>query len=134
MANVKHKFKYKRIGDFYRPFIDITLRNGTHMCKYAALIDSGADFNIFHADIARLLHIDFTKLKEITFGGIKEDKTPCKGYVAGVEIGINERFFNALVVFSADISQNGSGVLDQRGFFEHFRVIFDYTDKVGYLR
>lgn len=134
MVNVKYKFRYKKIGEFYRPLIDVNLRNGKLTCKYVALIDSGADFNIFHADVARLLSIDLTKLQKIEFGGIKEDKTSCKGFVAAVELGLDGRFFNAPVVFSSDISPNGSGVLGQRGFFEHFRVIFDYPEKLGYLK
>lgn len=134
MANVKHKFKYKKIDDFYRPFIDISLRNDNSTCKYAVLIDSGADFNIFHGDIAKLLNLDLTGLEEIEFGGIKEDKAPCKGYVAGVEIGIDGQFYNAPVVFSFDISSSGYGILGQRGFFEHFIVQFDYQKKLGYLK
>lgn len=35
-----------------RPIIPVTVKHGERAVDYLALIDSGADFNIFHAEIA----------------------------------------------------------------------------------
>ena len=48
------KFEYIRAGLWYRPIIPVTLRYGKQEVSYLALIDSGADFNIFHSDIASI--------------------------------------------------------------------------------
>ncbi len=135
MPNVKHKFKYVKIGNFYRPLIDITLCNGSQTAKYAVLVDSGADFNVFHSDVASLLGLDISLAKPVEFGGIKDDGKPCIGYLCAIEIGIDGVFFNSFALFSSDISPNGNPVVGQRGFFEHFNSVqFDYPKKLGYLK
>ena len=58
-----HKFSYAKSGILYRPIIPITLKFNKVEFQYLALIDSGADFNIFHADIAKILKIDLSKMK-----------------------------------------------------------------------
>ena len=50
---MKSSFDYIKAGLWYRPIIPVTLRFNKIEFSYLALIDSGADFNIFHADIAR---------------------------------------------------------------------------------
>lgn len=98
-----------------------------------ALIDSGADFNIFHADIARILQVDLKRLKSMTFSGIKENAKGV-GHFTAIQIGMEKEFFNSPVIFSSDISNNGYGILGQQGFFNHFKVEFDYSLKRIYLR
>ena len=53
-------FEYKKIGNFWRPILPVTLKHNKKELKYIALLDSGADFNIFHADIAAYLGIPLT--------------------------------------------------------------------------
>lgn len=138
MANVKHKFKYVKEGSFRRPLIDITIRNiqNQSTIKYAVLVDSGADFNVFHSDIAKLIGLDLTGLKEIEFGGIEQNKNKkaLKGYLANIDIGIDNLFYKTFAIFSNDISPNGHPIVGQKGFFEFFNVQFDYSKNLGYLK
>lgn len=125
---IKYHFKYHRYGQFYRPVIPITLKNGIKIFKYLALIDSGADQNIFHANLTRVLDIDITKLKSYSFSGIKKE-SDAKGYLGVVEIGIENEFFDTPIIFSNDISDNGYGIVGQYGFFSHFKIKMDYQGK-----
>lgn len=125
---IKYHFKYHRYGQFYRPVIPVTLKNGNKIFKYLALIDSGADQNIFHANLMRILNIDISKLKPYSFSGIKKE-SDAKGYLAVVEIGVENEFFDAPIIFSNDISDNGYGIVGQYGFFSHFKIKMDYQGK-----
>ncbi|KKP67536.1 MAG: hypothetical protein UR68_C0001G0077 [Candidatus Roizmanbacteria bacterium GW2011_GWA2_35_19] len=125
---IKHRFKYQKYGQFYRPVIPVTLRNGSKVFRYLALIDSGADQNIFHSNLTEILKLDITKLKPYSFTGIKRESSS-KGYLGIVELGIGNEFFDAPVIFSDDISDNGYGIVGQFGFFSHFKVKIDYQGK-----
>ena len=110
-----------------KPLITVNLRHQGKVVNYLALVDSGADFNVFHADLAEILGIDWSGLKStIKFGGVKADKTPCVGHIAMLELGVNNHFFDTvMVVFSYDISNDGYGIIGQNGFFNYFDVLFD---------
>jgi len=125
---IKYRFKYVKIGSYLRPIIPITLRNEKITFDYLALIDSGADFNIFHGELAAILNIDLKRLKTMQFGGINKD-TQGVGYYSVIEIGLKGGFFNTPVVFSYDISDSGYGILGQQGFFNLFKVKFDFAAK-----
>ena len=123
---MKHKFSYIKTGIWYRPIIPVTLKSKNIELRYLALIDSGADFNILHADLAKILKINLSKLKNpMTFGGIKEGATG-KGYFTTIDIGINEKYITTPVVFSNDISNDGYGILGQQGFFNKYKIYFNY--------
>lgn len=131
MSKIKHIFKYVKAGKYKRPLIPITLKHKKLKASYLALIDSGADFNVFHADLAQLLNLELDRLQEIEFGGIKQNNKQCKGYLAVIELGIDNEFFDCPVIFSKDISDKGYGILGQSGFFDHFKVILDNsTDSI----
>jgi len=125
---IKYHFKYHKYDQFYRPVIPITLKNGDKIFKYLALIDSGADQNIFHSNLTKILGIDIKKLKPYFFSGIKKD-SDAKGFLGIVEIGVEDIFFDAPIIFSDDISDNGYGIVGQYGFFSHFRIKMNYQDK-----
>jgi len=125
---IKYWFKYIKFGPFYRPVIPIGLKNDHKRIDYLALIDSGADFNIFHGEIAEILGINLQTLKKIPFGGIKKGPD-AEGFYTVIEIGVQNSFFNTPLVFSYDISNDGYGILGQQGFFNFFRVKIDYAAK-----
>lgn len=124
-----HKFNYIQAGIWYRPVVPVTLRFNKIEFNYLALLDSGADFNIFHADIAKLLKIDLNKLKNpLKFSGIKQGAEG-KGHFFSIDVGVGNQFKNTTVVFSDDISENGYGILGQQGFFNSYKINFDYAQK-----
>jgi len=124
---MKHKFSYAKTGIWYRPIIPVTLRYNKIEFNYLALLDSGADFNIFHADVAKILKIDLSKQKNfMEFSGIKQGAKG-KGYFFSIDVGANDQFKNTTVIFSNDISQDGYGILGQQGFFNNYKINFDYS-------
>lgn len=125
---VKYYFKYVKFGPFYRPVIPITLKHEKKKIEYLALIDSGADFNIFHGEIGELLGFKIRDLQKISFAGIKKT-SDAEGFYTMIEIGVHNYFFTAPVIFSYDISSSGYGILGQQGFFNFFRVKMDYVSK-----
>ena len=111
-----HKFNYVKVGLWYRPIIPVILKLNNIEFGYLTLLDSGADFNIFHSEIARILKIDLHKLKKpVIFNGIN-NSVESKGYFTSIDISVDSKFFNTPVVFSNDISDNGYGILGQQGF------------------
>lgn len=128
-----YRSKYVRIGSFFRPIIPVSLKYNSKTFDYLALVDSGADFNMFHAGLAKILGIDLTRLKRIPFSGIKSNATG-EAFVTAIDLGINNVFVNSPVMFSNDISDNGYGIVGQLGFFNHFKITFDYLDKDIELR
>lgn len=129
----RFKLHYQRFGPFYRPLIPITIQYNKIKLNYLALLDSGADFNIFHADLADILGIDLSKLKTTSFGGIQRG-TESKGHYSAFKLGVEDFSFNAPVVFSRDISPDGYGILGQQGFFDHFKVTFEHKKRLIWLK
>ncbi len=117
-------FEYKKLGNFWKPIIPITLKQNNKELNYVALLDSGADINIFHSDIAKVLDIDLDKLPQKSFSGIKKEAEGTM-YMVVVEIGIDDYTFDAPIHFSPDISPNGYGIVGQQGFFDKFKIIFN---------
>ncbi len=55
-----------------KPIIPIGISVANRNLRYAALIDSGADFCIFDAAIGEELGIDIRLGKRVNFGGVQE--------------------------------------------------------------
>ena len=130
---VRSKFHYQKFGPFYRPLIPITIQYKKVKIDYLALLDSGADFNIFHADLAEILGIDLSKLETTSFGGIQKGRGGV-GHYSAFKLGIDKHYFDAPVGFSNDISPDGYGILGQQGFFDHFRIIFEHDKKLIWIK
>lgn len=115
------KLKYSKAGIWYRPIIPVTISFNGKEVSYLALIDSGADFNVFHKDVADILGIDLSKLKKVQFGGISASGRQCEGSFVEVSLDLGIKMSKAPVLFSPDISDNGYGILGQQGFFNNFK-------------
>ena len=121
---MKYQFKYVKIGSYYRPIIPITLRDGSKTIDFHALIDSGADFNLFPGRIADILGLDLRRVKSEQIAGVAGS---AKAYPYALDIGIQDTFYRAPLVFSHEITLDNFGLLGQRGFFDRFAIEFDYT-------
>lgn len=98
------------------------------MVGYEALIDSGADFNVFHSEIAQILDIDYKKGRKRQIFGLGNQEI--KGYECNVEMKL-QGFpkFVSPVIFSSQIPPHSFGVLGNKGFFGHFEIRFDYSSR-----
>lgn len=95
--------------------------------EYGVLIDSGADFCIFHTEMAEILGIPVEKGKKITFYGT--GGTPQTAYFHDVEIEIAGWPMELYCGFSYDMKSLPYGILGQTGFFDRFKIEFDYQAK-----
>ncbi len=128
------KFKYYKstshsLSDFFglgilRPIIPIRIVGQNNAIKYNVLVDSGADFCIFDAEIGEYLGINVRSGTEITFGGI-QSLGGAKAYIHRINMEVGGHPFRAEVGFSYDIAKSGHGILGQKGFFDLFIVKFD---------
>ncbi len=128
-------FNYKKLPNgILRPLIRIevsTARNKDGVpCE--ALVDSGADFCILKADIGEILGLDIKSGAPFDYRGISGAKST--GYFHRVWLAVKETRFMADVVFSYDIPRGGHQVVGQVGFFDHFKVNFDYRKASIVLR
>jgi len=106
-----------------KPIIPIELISDERSVRFAALIDSGADFCIFPDSLAEALGLTLDKSRAERFAGISGE--PSKAYFSDLTINIGGWKYKTLVSFSEDISPRGYGILGQKGFFDLFRVAFD---------
>src|SRR6266480_6629741 len=109
MSHTTQTFPYRFIDEskFPRPYIPVTLRSQKRMMQpLLALVDSGADFCLFDGELSYLLDLDLTRLEKINLSGVAGMAT---GYLAHIEIGINNTFIPVPAVFSFDFSPKGFG-------------------------
>lgn len=96
-----------------------------------ALVDSGADFSVFDGELSYLLDLDLTKLEQINLNGVAGSAV---GYLAHIEIGMNDTFFPVPAIFSFDFSPKGfGGIIGQIGFFDTFKIQFDRANREIHL-
>lgn len=128
------KFRYHKIIldhslDFFgksllKPIIPIKISKTNASLQYVALIDSGADFCIFDAEVGEYLGINVKSGMEVPFGGI-QSLGGAKAYIHKVTLEVGGQQFHTDIGFSYDISKNGYGILGQKGFFNFWSVKFD---------
>jgi hypothetical protein len=124
------KFQYKKLGknrlgqDIIRPIIPIKLKNRKKEILYEVLVDSGADICIMDAEIAELIGIKLTDGKKASFSGATGKPENCYSHIVEIEVGGWP--YKTEVAFADGLSKSGYGIVGQRGFFEFFKVTFDY--------
>ena len=123
------KFPLSKRSSFFgtvilKSIIPIKLSYNGKELRYAALIDSGADFCILHSEIGEYLDIDIKSGTQETFGGIQE-RGGSEAFLHEVMLNIGGWDYKTTVGFSYDIAKHGFGILGQKGFFDMFSVKFD---------
>lgn len=123
------KFTYKSLTDgVLRPVIPIEVGYGEKVIRYFALIDSGADMNLFHGEIADLLGIRLESGLKGEVSGITEGESQIF-YTHPITIKIGNDTYKSEAAFMPTLSRNGHGLLGQSGFFNLFTVTFDRSKK-----
>lgn len=101
------------------------LTYGDQSIRYDTLIDSGADFCILPAEIGEYLGIKVKSGLKQNFGGIQE-KGSALAFLHEIILTIGGFEYQTSIGFSYDIAKMGYGILGQKGFFNLFKVQFDY--------
>ncbi|PIP23046.1 MAG: hypothetical protein COZ91_00315 [Candidatus Nealsonbacteria bacterium CG_4_8_14_3_um_filter_39_7] len=118
------KFSYKKYGTrAVRPVIPVELSYKDRSISYEVLVDSGADFCIFDAQIGELLGIEIKDGKKEEVAGITGVIQPY--YVHDIIIKIGGWPYEIKAGFLPNIAQLSYGVVGQIGFFDIFIVRFD---------
>lgn len=134
------KFKYKALEIrqskkdkvktvIWRPILPIFIISDKKIVGYEAIVDSGADYNIFHSEIADVLEINYLDGKKKYLFGIGNQKI--EGYECIIELklqGFDK--FKTKVIFSNHMPPNSFGVLGNKGFFDNFDIYFKYSQKL----
>ena len=118
----------------YLPTLDVRLvnRKTKREIPCHSLIDSGADFSCFHALIGEALGIKVREGKKQPFSGVIGNGGIAFVHLLVIEVeGVGGE---VPVGFSYDLANPRMGFLGQRGFFELFKVSFNYPKRVFTLR
>jgi hypothetical protein len=130
------KFKYYKVplaekSEFFgpsilKPIIPVGVAYGVQKVRYEALVDSGADFCIFNAEVGEYLGLDVRRGLRQAFSGIQHCE-PSEVFFHEVTLNIGGWDYKAKIGFSYDIAPSGYGILGQKGFFDKFSVRFDFS-------
>ncbi len=127
------KFHYKKYSQsIFKPIIPIEIRYQGKAIIYEVLIDSGADLCIFDAEIGDILGIDVIKGRPEKVGGITGVMQTY--YVHRVTIVVEHRTFQTEVGFLPNMPKFSYGIVGQMGFFDQFKVTFNYKNKTIFLK
>ena len=128
------KYPYIQLPEseaIYRPYVQIWLSNRDNKNqtpRIRGLIDSGADVCLASKDIALWLGIQFDQKEETipigTANGTSSDAVK-KTIILMTEAGQYECPF----FFIDDLPPDEPPLLGQLGFFDHFKVCFDWENK-----
>ena len=119
------KFEYKKYGpEVLHPVIPIEIIYKGRSVFYEVLVDSGADFCIFDAQIGELLDIDITRGEKKEVSGITGVSEYY--YTHPITIKVGGWAHQIKAGFLPNIARLGYGVVGQKGFFDIFIVKFDF--------
>lgn len=108
-----------------RPVIKIEFDNPTRgKFSYFVLVDSGADYCMFHASIGESLGLNIKSGKPLIFYGTSGE--PQQAYFHKITFKIGGHSHTADVGFSYDMEKLAYGLLGQDGFFDKWNVKFEY--------
>jgi hypothetical protein len=116
-----------------KPIIPVGITFNNRSLRFNALIDSGADFCIFDAEIGEYLNINIRTGNKEPFGGIQE-RGIAEAFLHQVTINIGGWDYKTIVGFTYDTAKYGFGILGQKGFFDIFVVQFDLINEVIELK
>lgn len=110
-----------------KPIIPVCLFYKNSFVKIEALIDSGADFCVFHSEIAEILGIKWQKGHAHDFLGITGEHGKVYFHTIKIKIGTSTKEISC--GFSKNLSEYSYGILGQEGFFENFKVNFSLKNE-----
>lgn len=109
------------------PVVPIRLKGTDRWIPLFAFVDSGADYSVFHSDIALLLGFNLTsgKKKMVTVG----DGDDMTVFLHTIDVGFADYYFKAKIAFSAGLGA-GFNLIGRKTFFEKFQICFNDKNKI----
>jgi len=123
-------FPYKRISQGqYGPVVPLRLQGGLRWLLFNAFVDTGADYSVFHGDVASILGLKIRRgVRRIVTVG---DGDSMAIYLHTVPVLFAGRPFEANIAFSEDLG-TGFNLMGRSSFFEGFQ--FCFNDKARFLK
>ncbi len=116
-----------------RPVVSTTLIHKDVQVPVLALLDSGADDCIFPHQIGVQLGLKVEEGLLQTFAGAGSKGN--RAYFHSLKLIVGGQIsLSCRVGFTKAMDEAGLGLLGQTGFFDHFRVTFDYQTRLILLR
>jgi len=124
--NSKPSGAFPRRFSISRPVVPIQLIKGRDKVKCLAIIDSGADYCVFHASLGEVIGLTIESGKVDNFSGVSGQQQQLTAYFHDIQIEVGGHEFDCWAGFSRDIEHLPYGFLGQLGFFSLFDVVFDF--------
>jgi hypothetical protein len=103
-----------------RPHVPVFLIFATERRPFLPLLDSAADYSLFHEADAALLGLDWSKGRAQTLSGANGASFQAREFLVTMEIAGHR--FPVRVSFAAGIPLEEHRLLGRRGVFEHFAI------------
>ena len=120
----------KSKGSIHLPLVKVVLNyKKTHKITpvpISALIDSGADVCFCNETIGVWLGIQFNKIKEGIFTAA--NRTTFKAKPEIITLHAYNKSYECKFFFTDTLPRHTPIILGQLGFFDHFRITFDYRE------
>jgi len=125
---MRYPYYHERRGSAIRflPLVPITIHGPTASAEVNALVDSGAEDNVFRTDLARGLGLHLDRRDQVTLAGY--DGTEGVAYRSVIELQVGPHRWRATALFSDVLTRRA--LLGQDGFFAFFTVTFRYRDRI----
>lgn len=123
-------FPYLRKGQQFFPVVDVTFAVPKSPLTIRALVDSGATFSVFRAEILDYLGASLTRGKPLYLEGIGGR---ILGYRHNLPAQVGEKKFLLTVIFSRELTVSFN-LLGRNNFFREFLVTFDERGRVVRLK
>jgi len=116
-------------SELLRPVIELTLKDKKNAeIRYLALVDSGADYCLFHGFLGEQIGLNVKKGKALNFYGTSGRSQIA--YFHEITFTIQGKEITTTVGFSYGIESLSVGLLGQNGFFDKFTIRFDLKNKL----
>lgn len=123
-------FPYLRKGDQYFPVVDIALAVSRRSLTVKALVDSGASYSVFRAEVLEYLGIPLMRGERLSLEGIGGR---ILGYRHRIPAQVGATRFLFTVGFSQELAVSFN-LLGRENFFRQFLVTFDERGRTIRLR
>jgi hypothetical protein len=114
------EFSYVRLREFWYPIVPIVLFHGAQKLVTRGLVDSGANFSVFNAQVADTLGVDLRAGERVELHGLGR----AVGYIHQVGMALGKYRFEARAVFSSELTVS-LNILGRSDFFQPFLITFD---------
>lgn len=119
-------FPYVRKGNQYFPVVDLTFVTPRPSLTVKTLVDSGASFSVFRAEILEYMDIALSSGQRLLLEGIGGRIV---GYLHRLPVQVGTVRFSLAVVFSEELTVSFN-LLGRANFFQQFLVTFDERRRV----